>query len=30
MGIENIKIILIENYPCNSCEELRKREQYYK
>ena len=23
----NHKIILIENYPCSNCEELRKREQ---
>lgn len=28
-GIENFKIILIENYPCDSKDELRAREQYY-
>jgi len=27
--IENIKIILIEKYPCDSFDELRMREQYY-
>ena len=28
-GIENCKIELVENYPCNSKEELRRREGYY-
>lgn len=28
-GVENCRIILIENYPCNSKEELLKRERYY-
>ena len=28
-GIENCKIELVENYPCNSKEELLKREGYY-
>jgi hypothetical protein len=28
-GIENCKIELIENYPCNSKEELLKREGWY-
>lgn len=28
-GLENCKITLIENFPCNSKEELHKREGYY-
>ena len=28
-GIDNIEIILIENYPCNSKAELHSRERYY-
>ena len=28
-GVENCKIELIEHYPCNSIEELRKREGYF-
>ena len=26
---QNYKIVLIEKYPCNDCEELRQREQYW-
>jgi len=29
-GIDNVDIILIENYPCENNEQLRQREQYYK
>ncbi len=29
-GIENCKIILIENYPCDNKDELRAREEYYR
>ena len=29
VGIENCKIYLIENYPCNSKEELRRREGFH-
>ena len=29
-GFDNIDIVLIENYPCDNFEQLRKREQDYK
>lgn len=29
LGIDKFKIILIENYPCDTKEELKKREQYF-
>jgi len=29
LGIQHFRIILIENYPCNSREELNQREDYY-
>lgn len=28
-GVENCKILLLENYPCNSKDELNKREGFY-
>ena len=28
-GIDNVDIILVENYPCNSKEELEAKERYY-
>lgn len=28
-GVDNCKIILVENYPCENREELNQREQYY-
>ena len=29
-GAENFRIILVENYPCKSVEELRSREEYWR
>jgi len=29
IGMDKFKIVLLESYPCNNCDELRMREQYY-